>query len=95
MTMKNYAFLFKPLFFIFNLVFATWLVLAIERLKPSDFGSYRSVFEPPQKPKTVSKADKPFLKKLITDYKTGKIDSAALEEQLNRFLEAPGPNTTK
>jgi hypothetical protein len=85
--MKNYSFLLKPVFFIFNLLFATWLVLAIEKVKPSDFGAYKSIFESTPKPRTVSRADKTYLKNLFRDYKTGKIDSARLEEHLDAFLE--------
>ena len=43
--MKKYNFLFKPLFFIFSLVFATWLVLYIEKIHPSDLGSLGHMFE--------------------------------------------------
>lgn len=43
--MKKYNFLFKPLFFIFSLVFATWLVLFIEKISPSDFGKYGHLFD--------------------------------------------------
>ena len=43
--MKKYNFLFKPVFFIFNLLFATWLVLKIEEIKPSDFSKRPSFFK--------------------------------------------------
>ena len=36
--MKKFDFLIKPVFFTCNLVFATWLVLTIDRIEPSDFG---------------------------------------------------------
>lgn len=42
--MTTTKFLLKPLFFIITLVFGAWLVLWIEKLKPSDFGSYKGVF---------------------------------------------------
>jgi hypothetical protein len=48
--MKKYNFLFKPLFFIFSLVFATWLVLYIEKISPSDFGRYEYLFNSEPKP---------------------------------------------
>lgn len=43
--MKKYNFLFKPLFFIFNLLLATWIVLEIEKIKPSDFSKRPSFFK--------------------------------------------------
>lgn len=52
--MNKYSFLLKPLFFIFSLVFATWLTLFIERLQPSDFGKYEYIFS--SEPKPVTKA---------------------------------------
>lgn len=86
--MKNYKFILKPLFFIFNLVFATWLVLQIEKIKPSDFGEYKSIFYTGPKPKFVTQADKHYLKKLCTEYKRGTIDSLKLEKSLEDFLTA-------
>jgi len=87
--MKKYKFLFKPLLFIFNLLFATWLVLKIEKIKPSDFGKHKSVFYSGPKPRTVSQDDKEYLKKLFIDYKSGLIDSVKLEEHINKFLSPP------
>ena len=84
--MKQYAFLFKPLFFIVNLVFATWLVLMIESVEPSDFGQYKSIFESTARPKKVFPEDLPKLKKLAVDYKQGKIDDRTLEKELEAFL---------
>lgn len=84
--MKQYAFLIKPVFFIFNLVFATWLVLTIESVRPSDFGQHRSLFESQSRPKKVYPEDKATLKKLATDYKSGKIDEATLDKELEAFL---------
>jgi hypothetical protein len=86
--MKDYSFLKKPVFFIFNLVFATWLVLAIEQLKPSDFGDNASFFLPPPRPHKVTPADKPKLQKLASAYRAGKIDSLTLDRELNEFLKA-------
>lgn len=85
--MKTYSFLFKPVFFIINLIFATWLVLAIEQVEPSDFGQYRSLFESPARPKKVFPDDKPKLKKLATDFKEGRIDENTLDKELEAFLE--------
>ncbi|MBA3664156.1 MAG: hypothetical protein H0W61_08115 [Bacteroidetes bacterium] len=84
--MKKYKFILKPLFFIFNLLFATWLVLKIEKIQPSDFGEYKSIFYSGPKPKMVTTADKDYLKKLCTEYKKGVIDSVRLEKQLEKFL---------
>lgn len=87
--MKNYKFILKPLFFIFNLIFATWLVLKIEKIQPSDFGEYKSLFYSGPKPKMVTISDKETLKKLCTEYKQGKIDSVDLEKRLDKFLTHP------
>lgn len=85
--MKNYSFLFKPIFFLFNLIFATWLVFKIEAISPSDFGKYKSLFEdPPGSPAYKKKQ----LKKIITDFKAGKLDSLQLERKLETYLETPG-----
>jgi len=85
--MKNYSFLLKPLFFIFNLVFATWLVFRIEEIKPSDFGKYRSLFE--DAPGSMS-ARKKNLKKIIVDFKRGTLDSVQLDQKLEKYLESTG-----
>lgn len=42
--MKNKAFLLKSGFFIISFSLATYLVLWIEKLKPSDLGSYKNMF---------------------------------------------------
>jgi hypothetical protein len=86
--MKDYSFLKKPVFFIFNLIFATWLVLAIEQIQPSDFGNGASFFLPPPRPKKVTEADKPYLRKLASDFRSGKIDSLTLEKELEEFVKA-------
>jgi hypothetical protein len=84
--MKKYTFLLKPIFFIFNLVFATWLVLKIEQIQPSDFGKYKSVFDAPTK-QDRNKAKKEKLQKLLADYKSKKIDLAFLERELQQMVE--------
>lgn len=85
--MKKYKFLLKPAFFIFNLLFATWLVLKIEKLHPSDFGKYKSMFESSDvKPQPETRYDKYYLQKLAEDYKTGILDSANFDLQLERFI---------
>jgi hypothetical protein len=84
--MKKYDFLIKPILFICSLIFATWLVLAIEQLQPSDFGSVGSFFDPPSRPRKVTASDKPYLRKLFVQFKQGQIDSILLEKQLDSFL---------
>jgi hypothetical protein len=84
--MKEYRFLFKPLFFIFNLLFATWLVFQIEKIHPSDFGKYRSWFEEPPKLNVTKMYKKQMLKKLISDYKKGVLDSVQLDRSLEDYL---------
>jgi hypothetical protein len=86
--MKKYKFLVKPVFFIFNLLFATWLVLKIEKLSPSDFGRYERLFEPAElRPDNIPLYDKYYLKKLAEDYRSGKIDSAMFDLQLDLFID--------
>ena len=87
--MTKYKFLLKPLFFIFNLLFATWLVFKIEEMTPSDFGRYKYLFEDPPKLSPDKMHHKLYLKKLCTDYKSGKLDSLELEEKLDGFLRTP------
>lgn len=88
--MKKYTFLLKPTLFIFNLVFATWLVFAIERTHPSDFGRYGYVFEETPPRSGNPKLDKKYLKKLCIDYNAGLLDTVELERRLDRFLSPPG-----
>ena len=100
--MKKYKFLLRPLFFIFNLVFATCMVFKIEQISPSDFGRYKSLFENPPIPNAVHtprnyQGDKQSqfslkpqledLKKICFDYKSGLIDSIVLEQQLKKKLQ--------
>ena len=94
--MNKYNFLFKPLFFICSLLFATWLVLYIEKISPSDLGKYESLFNsrPKQLPKKLNIQnsvinDKQCLKKICADYKAGLIDSINLDHQLEKFLKSP------
>ena len=83
--MKNYSFLIKPAFFLFNLVFATWLVFKIEEISPSDFGKYKSLFEDP--PGSIGYKKKN-LKRIIVDFKAGKLDSLQLERKIEKYLES-------
>jgi hypothetical protein len=97
---KKYKFILKPLFFIFSLLFTSWMVLKIEQLSPSDFGKYRSLFKTvsdttiiyPKKEirssvKKTKLFHKQYLKNLCIDYKTGVIDSEKLDRQLELFLD--------
>lgn len=95
--MKKYKFLLKPLLFIFNMLFATWLVVKIEQLSPTDFTRYKPFFGIESKPKEnqfqkkpeLTTLDKPVLKKLCSDYKLGLIDSVRLDKELD-FVLNPG-----
>ncbi len=92
--MNRYKFLFKPLFFIFNLLFACWLVLWIEKLSPSDFGKNRSLFESAPKPdpshyKDSCRYAKKYLMHLCSDYNSGQINGSELQQKLKSFLETP------
>jgi hypothetical protein len=86
--MKEKLFIFRPLFFIFNLVFATWLVFKIEKISPSDFGKYRTLFDTPEALTPEKMGDKLYLKKICSDYKGGKLDSTEMEQLLDRYLTA-------
>lgn len=87
--MKQYKFILKPLFFIFNLVFATWLVLKIESIRPSDFGEHNKIFNPAPKPRIVTKEDKKILRAIALEFKYGKIDSLKMEQRFDNFLQSP------
>ena len=100
----KYTFLLKPLFFIFSLLFATWLVLYIEKISPSDFGKYEYIFNNETKlpPDTIRKArllslklQQERMRKICTDYKAGLIDSTELNVQLEEFLKSAEDNSHK
>ncbi|MCE3260611.1 MAG: hypothetical protein K0S12_2252 [Bacteroidetes bacterium] len=102
--MGKYKFLFKPLFFIFSLIFACWMVLKIEQLRPSDFGRYEAMFKPAKKesPPVVKpkreiliKKGKEALKKLFNDYRSGIIDSTAFNTRLELLLRTMNEDTTR
>jgi len=85
--MKNYSFLFKPAFYIFSLVFATWMVIKIDSISPSDFGGSN----PSDHKKIANAANILYLKQYIFNaceaYKTGKIDRKGLEDELNAIVK--------
>lgn len=43
--MSHYNFLFKPIFFIISLLVGTYIVLWVEKVKPSDLGPCKNIFE--------------------------------------------------
>jgi hypothetical protein len=88
--MTKYKFLFKPAFFIFNLVFATWMVFRIEEISPSDFGKYKSLFEDSPVLTPAKIHHKQYLKKICSDYKAGVLNSAQLDQKLNKYLTSHG-----
>jgi len=90
--MNNYKFLRKPFFFLFNLLFATWLVLKIEQIKPTDFGRNRNFFEPAPQPRIVTIKDRAFLLQMANDYAKDKLDSAALRLKIEAYLTVPDKN---
>lgn len=85
--MEKYNFLLKPLFFIFSLLFATWLVIKIENLSPSDFGRYKSFFEKPAPAlKDIPVYDKYYIMQLAEDYKAGRINKQLFDQELTKYL---------
>jgi hypothetical protein len=101
--MNRYKFLLKPLFFIFNLLFACWLVLKIEKISPSDFGKHKSLFENTPKSPPLNYKDScihagKHLRNLCTGYRSGKIDGPQLYQELEKFLKTSlllGKDTAK
>jgi hypothetical protein len=86
--MKRYQFLIKPIFFIFSVFFAAWLTLKIEKLSPSNFGSYKSLFEKQPQIIKLSGHCRTSLKKLFFKYKSGLIDSVGLDQELEKFSDS-------
>lgn len=100
--MEKYKFLFKPLFFIFSLLFACWMVLKIEQIQPSDFGRYEALFKSgagkeykpqpvpipqPHVNKDIIKKGKEAVARLFSEYKSGRIDSVSFNHRLEKLLE--------
>ena len=86
--MKKYNFLFKPVFYIFCLLIATWLVIRIEKISPSDFGDHKSIFAPKENHSKKIIEDKKYLRNLFIIYKMGVVDSIELDRKLTNFLES-------
>jgi len=81
--MAKYTFLFKPVFFIFNLLFATWLVFEIEKISPSQIGGQGPLHDTLP---GLDKEKKEQLKKICFDFKAGLLDSTLLEQKLDKFF---------
>jgi hypothetical protein len=86
--MKKYKFILKPLLFICNLLFATWLVFAIEDIKPTDFGRYEYLFEDAPALKT-KKLRKEHLIRICSEYRKGIIDTTELVRKIDMYLALP------
>lgn len=86
----DYNFLFKPAFFIFSLLFATWMVIKIEEIKPSDFGINESPVIQPNHAlyDTYMVNGKKYLEHISAEYKAGMIDSIMLDKKLTVFLDS-------
>ncbi len=84
--MSNYKFIIKPIFYILSLLFSCWMVLKIEKMQPSDFGKYQSLFTKGST-SVITKSNIQYLKQLCKDYKEGTIDSLKFEKQLTLFLQ--------
>ena len=85
----KYNFLFKPFFYIFSILLATLLVIKVEEIRPSDFGSNESnvskqLYHLPNSYR--GEALKNYLKNLCTSYKAGMIDSIGLDKKIDLFL---------
>jgi hypothetical protein len=81
--MNSYKFLLKPLIFIFNLLFATWLVFRIEQVSPTDLGMTDRKASANADPETVRKK----FRQLCIDFKTGRINSTQLEQEFDHLIQ--------
>jgi len=84
-TLRKYKFLIKPVFFIFNLLFSTWLVFQIEKVRPSDFGKYRYWLEIPDRT-PIDIARKRDIKKLCDEYKASHLASIQLQNKIDKII---------
>lgn len=84
--MKKYNFLFKPVFYIFSLLFATWLVIRIEKIRPSDFGEPKTTSPQDNSDKIIQ--NKKYLKNLFSSYTSGLIDSTELDQKITTILKS-------
>jgi len=81
--MAKYTFLLKPVFFIFNLLLATWLVFEIEQISPSQTGGQGPLHDPVP---GIDNEKKERLKKICFDFKAGLLDSSHLEQKLDELF---------
>ena len=83
--MKKYNFLWNPIFYVFSILFAAWLVIEIEKISPSSFGIQKSpeIFDAGN---SDHLSHKQYLKSLFVNYRAGLLDSAKLDEKLTLFL---------
>jgi hypothetical protein len=63
------------------------MVLTIEKISPSDFGNYKTLFEN-ELPPSVYKSHKQYLKTLFFEYKSGALDSTKLDRKLELFFNS-------
>jgi len=92
--MKKYSFVLKPMFFIFNLLFASWLVIKIENIQPSDVSKKKSLFVKEDIKVENSNFAKTHFENIYSDYKTGIVDSATFDRELRNFLEVESHSRT-
>ncbi|OFY86200.1 MAG: hypothetical protein A3F72_07030 [Bacteroidetes bacterium RIFCSPLOWO2_12_FULL_35_15] len=92
--MKKYNFLWKPIFYIFSILFAAWLVNEIEKISPSNFGMQKSpkIFDAGN---SDHQSRKQYLKSLFVNYRAGQLDSAKLDEKLTLFLNTVENSSNK
>lgn len=64
-------------------------------MQPSDLGRYQKLFEHREpRPEQVPQYDKYYFKKLAEDYKSGALDSADFDIQVEKFIDASRKATT-
>ncbi len=81
--MKRFSSLLKPLVFIAQLLLASWLVLYIEKLQPSDFGHNKSLFINERKSMDAKQKE---ARAILLQFKTGSLDSATAISRINQLL---------
>jgi hypothetical protein len=86
--MRKFRFIIKPVFYILSLVFATWLVITIEKVSPSDFNSSKDKTNEKMVVPPEIQQDKIFLENLCKAYRAGTIDSSELGKRLLWYLKS-------
>lgn len=82
--MKQLASLIKPLLFIAQLLIASWLVLYIEKLQPSDFGRYKSLFVNERKSLLEKRLE---AHEVLFEFKQNRLDSLQAIHKLDSLLD--------